>query len=181
MKLKLNNNIKKVLFLDRDGVINIKLDNDYVKKWDEFIFINGALEALKKLSIYFDIIIIVTNQQGIGKGLMIENDLKIIHSKMLSKLFKAGVYINKIYYSSDLKTKIGNTRKPNIAMGLKAKIDFPDINFSNSIMIGDSDSDIEFGKRLGMTCIKITQNLSENGKQDYNFLSISDFSKKIFI
>ena len=112
---------------------------------------------------------------------MSENDLKIIHSKMLSKLLKAGVCVNKIYHSSELSSKIGNTRKPNIAMGLKAKIDFPDINFSNSIMIGDSDSDIEFGKRLGMTCIKITHNLNENGKQDYNFHSISNFSQNIYI
>ena len=107
MKLRLNNNITKTLFLDRDGVINIKLENDYVKKWDEFIFIDGTLQALKKLCAYFDIIIIVTNQQGVGKGLMSKDDLKIIHSKMVSKLVKADVYINKIYHSSDLNSKIG--------------------------------------------------------------------------
>lgn len=180
MKLKLNDNIKKTLFLDRDGVINIKLDNDYVKHWDEFTFIEGSLEGLNKLCIYFDLVIIVTNQQGIGKGLMSENDLKIIHSKMLKKLISSGVQVNKIYYSPDLHSKIGNTRKPNIAMGLQSKIDFPDITFTNSVMIGDSDTDIEFGKRLGMKCIKITKNLNENGKQDYNFPSILDFSKKLF-
>ena len=109
------------------------------------------------------------------------NDLNVIHENMLKDIHKNGGKIDKIYFSPDLSNLLGNTRKPNIAMGLKAKIDFPKIEFLNSIMVGDSDSDIEFGKRLNMKCIKITSDLGEKGKQDYNFSSLNDFSKKIII
>jgi len=58
------------LFLDRDGVINKKIDNDYVKAWEQFEFLPGVIEALKILSAKFGKIIIVTNQQGVGRQLM---------------------------------------------------------------------------------------------------------------
>jgi len=87
------------LFLDRDGVINKKLDNDYVKKIDEFEFIDNAIEALKILRKKFGRIIIVTNQQGIGKGLMSEKDLQIVHDYMQKKLSDENIIIDKIYYA----------------------------------------------------------------------------------
>ena len=55
------------LFLDRDGVINVKRDNDYVKNWEEFVFINGSIKAISRLTKVFGRIIIVTNQRGVGK------------------------------------------------------------------------------------------------------------------
>ena len=181
VNLNLNNNLTKTLFLDRDGVINVKIEKNYVKKWQEFRFIDGSLGALEKLTAFFDLIIIITNQQGVGKGVMSVNDLNVIHENMLKDIHKNGGKIDKIYFSSDLSNLSGNTRKPNITMGLKAKIDFPEIEFLNSIMVGDSDSDIEFGKRLNMKCIKITSDLGEKGIQDYNFSSLNDFSKKIIV
>ena len=69
------------LFLDRDGVINKKIENDYVRNWSQFEFIEGVIEALKILRNIFGKIIIVTNQRGIGRGLMTENDLHEIHKK----------------------------------------------------------------------------------------------------
>ena len=67
------------LFLDRDGVINKKLENDYVKTIDEFEFLPQVLEAIKQFSSHFQKIVIVTNQQGISKKLMTENDLEKVH------------------------------------------------------------------------------------------------------
>ena len=171
-----NNN---TLFLDRDGVINEKLENDYVKSWEEFIFLKGGLEAIKNLSCMFNRIIIVTNQQGIAKGLMSQESLKEIHSKMLNAISDVGGKIDKIYAATDSKHDLGNIRKPNIAMGLMAKIDFPGIEFKDSIMVGDSDSDMEFGNRLGMKCVKIC-NSSPNKKFDYLcFKSLKDFSDEV--
>ena len=74
------------LFLDRDGVINQKLDNDYVKHIEEFDFIDGAIEAIVKASSIFGRIVVVTNQQGIGKGLMSHEDLKLVHDYMQSNI-----------------------------------------------------------------------------------------------
>ena len=67
------------LFLDRDGVINIKLDGQYVKNPEEFEFMIGAETAISKLSKIFNRILIVTNQQGIAKGIMSDNELGVLH------------------------------------------------------------------------------------------------------
>lgn len=139
----------KTLFLDRDGVINKKIENDYVRNWEQFEFLPNVIEALKILNSLFDRIIIVTNQRGIGRKLMTEKDLEVIHKNMLSVLSKENIKIDKIYYCPhDYKKEICNCRKPKIGMALQAKKDFPDIDFRNSIMVGDSLSDIEFGKKL---------------------------------
>ena len=165
------------LFLDRDGVINKKIDNDYVKKWTEFSFINGSLEAISKLSNIFGRIIVVTNQRGVGRGLMKEEDLIAIHNRMLEDVFNNGGTIDKIYYCIDISNDSVN-RKPNIGMALEAKLDFPNINFTKSVMIGDSITDMQFGNKLGMTCILVGSKLELNSIQNQFsiFESLSDFA-----
>lgn len=146
---------KTALFLDRDGVINKRPPNDYVKKPEEFIFIPGAVEAIKKLSALFDYVIVVTNQQGIGKGVMSEDDLAEVHHKMKRLVEKAGGRIDRVYYCPDLATKEENCRKPALAMANRAKEDFPELNFAKSVMVGDTETDILFGKNAGMKSILI--------------------------
>lgn len=142
------------IFLDRDGVINRHRPNDYVKKWEDFEFLPGVLEALAILSGYFKYIVVVTNQRGVGKGLMTEDELLRIHEKMILKIEHFGGRIDKIYYCTDTNDNSLN-RKPNPGMALQAKIDFPDIDFEKSIMIGDSETDLGFGNGLGMKTISI--------------------------
>ena len=72
------------LFLDRDGVINTRLVDDYVKCWEDFEFLPGVLEAIKCFNKLFSTIVVVTNQQGIGKGLMKVETLNNIHKKMMA-------------------------------------------------------------------------------------------------
>lgn len=138
------------LFLDRDGVINHKIPNDYVKNYSELKFINGTLESLSKLSQLFKYIFIVTNQQGIGKGIMTVQDLETLHNKMLSDIEQHNAQIDKIYYCPELAIHNPNCRKPNIGMALQAKKDFPDIDFKKSVMVGDSISDMEFANNAGI-------------------------------
>lgn len=145
------------LFLDRDGVINERIVDGYVKNKEEFIFNDGVLDAIKKLSEIFGKIVVVTNQQGIGKGLMTEEDLKKVHDFMLSEIKKAGGRIDNIYFAPGLASPTNELRKPNIGMALQAQKDFPEINFSKSVMIGDSPSDMAFGKNAGMKTIFIGQ------------------------
>ena len=104
------------LFLDRDGVINVKLDGQYVKNTDEFEFIKGAQVAISKLSNIFNRIIVVTNQQGIAKGIMSDKDLDALHEYMLLELEKNGGVIDKIYYCPHLSSENCNCRKPNPGM-----------------------------------------------------------------
>ena len=143
------------LFLDRDGVINKKLEGRYVRDFSEFEFMEGAIDAISKLTNKFKRIIIVTNQQGIGKGIMSDLDLNILHTKMEERIEKSGGNINKIYYCPHLEELDCLCRKPRPGMIEQALFDFPEIVLEHSYLIGDSDSDIETGKRMNLSAVKV--------------------------
>jgi histidinol-phosphate phosphatase family protein len=137
------------LFLDRDGVINDEKHEDYINKWEEFKFYDGVREALKIFTEKFGRIFIITNQRGVAKGLTKLADLELIHKNMIEASETAGGRIDKIYYSTDFEKDSPN-RKPNPGMGLQAQKDFPAIDFSKSIMIGNTLSDMKFGRNLNI-------------------------------
>lgn len=143
------------LFLDRDGVINERIFGDYVKTPKEFKFLPGVLDAFSKFSAQFKYIFIVTNQQGIDKGIMSVKDLNEIHQWMTKQIEDNRGRVTAIFYAPELKSNPNHSRKPKPDMALKAKTAYPDIDFNKSIMIGDTDSDIKFGKNLGMKTIRI--------------------------
>lgn len=151
----------KTLFLDRDGVINQRIPDAYINHWDDFRFCRKAVDALQILRKKFDYLFIVTNQQGIGKGLMTVQQLQELHKKMLASLQQVDVRIDNIYFCGDLKSKKNNCRKPNPAMALQAKEDFPGIDFGQAIMVGDSIGDLQFGRNMGMKTIHITSKKDE--------------------
>ncbi len=156
------------LFLDRDGVINVKLEGDYVKKIEEFKFTENAVKAIAKAKQLFGKIVVVTNQQGIAKGLYTEEDLNKVHDFMQTQLAKENARIDKIYFCPALNgDNRYNCRKPDIGMALQAKNDFPEIDFSKSVMVGDSMSDMEFGRKLGMYTVFIAEDsLKANKNKD---------------
>jgi D-glycero-D-manno-heptose 1,7-bisphosphate phosphatase len=150
------------LFLDRDGVINRRIPDAYVTEPSEFEFLPNVIEALQILSKKFNRIFIVTNQQGIGKGLMSEGDLDDIHASMLDTFEENEIRIDKIYVCPALKEDNDPCRKPNIGMALQAQEDFPDIDLENSVMVGDTTSDMRFGKNAGMkTVLTVPDNYSD--------------------
>lgn len=162
-------------------MINTRLPNQYVKSWEEFTFEPNALAAIRQFNTMFGVIVVVTNQQGIGKGLMSENDLEQIHHKMLSSIEQVGGRIDKIYYCPDLKTKIPNCRKPSPQMAWQARQDFPSIDFRRSIIVGDSISDMAFGFDLNMKTVFIETKPEDLEKSlslpiDYRFPSLHDFA-----
>jgi len=162
------------LFLDRDGVLNKKLDGRYVAKPEELVLLPGAAEAVAQFSSFFERIIIVTNQQGIGKEIMTHQDLSKVHASLIDQLNYFGGRIDQIYYCPDLEHEDSPNRKPNPGMGFQAKKDFPEINFRKSIMIGDSQSDIQFGKSLRMVTVRISKVKDEQA--DFTHPSLRDFS-----
>ncbi len=143
------------LFLDRDGVINERIWGGYVTEPSEYKFLPGAIDSIKYFSSIFNKIIIVTNQQGIGKGLMTEEELGVIHDYLISEINLEGGRIDGIYYCPDLAETTDNCRKPSTSMALKAVQDFPEIDLTKSIMVGDSRSDIEFGINAGMQTVMV--------------------------
>ena len=152
------------LFLDRDGVINRRIVDDYVKTWDQFEFLPGVLDAMKQFHEIFGRIIVVSNQQGVGKGLMNDEDVHSIHEQMRAETAAIGGRIDAVYYSPHLHADRSVMRKPNIGMALKACKQFPDIRFIHAVMAGDSLSDMIFGKRAGMKTMLISRD-AELAKQ----------------
>tara|TARA_B100001758_G_scaffold62460_1_gene51983 strand:- start:12615 stop:13115 length:501 start_codon:yes stop_codon:yes gene_type:complete len=143
------------LFLDRDGVINKKLEGRYVSNFSEFKFMKGAIDAIAKLTIAFNRIIIITNQQGIGKEIMSNTDLHTLHAKMERSIEVFGGKIDKIYYCPHLENVDCKCRKPKTGMIQHALLDFPKIVIEKSYLVGDSESDIEAGKKMGLKTIKV--------------------------
>ena len=143
------------LFLDRDGVINVESVGSYITSWSEFQFHEGVLDALRSLSQLFGNIVVVSNQRGVGRGIMSLDTLKEIHTNMRAEIADNGGRIDKVYSAISL-TDDDRNRKPNTGMGLQAQEDFPHIDFKKSVMIGNSISDMEFGKRLSMYTVFLT-------------------------
>jgi histidinol-phosphate phosphatase family protein len=167
------------LFLDRDGVINVRPLNDYVRHEKDFMFLPGVLQSLSKLAGVFNRIILITNQQGVGKGFMEREDVDRIHQFMRRSIHAAGGRIDAVYYCPDLADKKANCRKPGIQMAEWARRDFPEIDFGKSVMIGDTDIDMAFGRNLGMLNILIT-NKKHHPLADDCFISLAHVVEKLF-
>lgn len=138
----------KAVFLDRDGVINRKLDHDYVKCWDEFEFLPQSLEAISMLTKAEFQLIIVTNQACINKGIISHSQLAEIHRRMIEKIEQTEGEICDIYYSPHRPDENSEYRKPRPGMLLKAMTKH-NIDVSQSYLIGDSLTDISAGRSVG--------------------------------
>ena len=168
------------LLLDRDGVINRRIEGDYVRSWEQFEFLPKVIEALKVLRSVFGRIIVVTNQRGIGRGLMTEEDLQRIHESMCKVLNSNGVYVDAIYYCPhDYEKEECNCRKPKTGLALKAKEDFPEIDFRKSVIVGDSVSDMEFGAKLGMVKVFMGENSENCEMADFAFGDLWSFAESL--
>jgi len=161
------------LFLDRDGVINHEKHLDYIHTWDEFVFYDGVKEAIKIFAAKFKYIIIVTNQKGVGKGVTKLDDLNIIHKNMQAEIENAGGRIDKIYFCTDLEQE-SPYRKPNPGMGLQAINDFPGIDITKAIMVGNTISDMQFGRNLGIKTVFLTTTRPEVSLTDERIDAVYD-------
>ena len=171
------------LFLDRDGVINRRIADDYVRSWEQFQFNPGIKDALKELSGIFGRIIVVSNQQGVGKGLMSENDVDKIHARMIREVESAGGRIDAVFFCPALESDKSFNRKPSIGMALQSRKQFPEIRFRQSIMAGDSLSDMIFGKRVGMRTVFLSADLPciRRGYKtiNYVFADLQSFARSL--
>jgi histidinol-phosphate phosphatase family protein len=143
------------LFLDRDGVINKRNFDGYILQWSDFQFTDGLLSAAQQLGAMFGNVVVVTNQQCVAKQLITEQDLALLHQKMNNELAVNGLQIAAVKVATELKNEPPFRRKPNTQMALEVKEAFPDVAFQKSVMVGDTDSDIAFGKALGMFTVLV--------------------------
>lgn len=170
------------LFIDRDGVINHEKKEDYILNWNEFVFYDGVKEAMKTLNPLFNRIVMVTNQKGVGRGLMSLNDLENIHVNMLSEIEATGGRVDHIFFCSDINNDSPN-RKPNPGMALQAKEKYPEIDFSKSIMVGNKISDMEFGRNAGIHTVFVATTNPETAfphpSIDFRFNDLLDFAQAL--
>lgn len=167
------------LFLDRDGVINEEVVGDYIRQWKDFIFRPGSLEAIALLTPFFQRIVVVTNQRGVGKGLMTIEELNFINGNMLKEIEEAGGKIDKVYYCTST-DNADNNRKPNSGMALQAKVDFPEIDLSKSVMVGNMPNDMLFGKNIGALTIYLPTRTDETPSPstvDAEYKTLLSFTK----
>lgn len=155
----------ETLLLDRDGTINVHIVGDYVRRWEDFEFIPNVVETIASWSKQVKHIFIVTNQRGIGKGKYTVADLTDIHTHMLAEIRKTGGRIDSIYFCSSLTTK-DIRRKPGRGMFDDILRDYPDVDPSKTLMIGDGDVDRDFAKNCGIDYVRI-DSLKKEGELKY--------------
>ena len=163
-------------------MINRRLPGDYVRSLEKFVFLPGALEALRILAGRFSKIVVVTNQAGIGKGRMTTAQLIDIHNFMKKRVLAEGGRIDRVYHCPHRPDEGCGCRKPGIGMARVAKKDFPEIVFENSWLVGDSASDIEMGQKLGMKTVWIDGKTEDRARlescqPDFRFGSLFEFAK----
>ncbi len=145
----MSHSLKKALFLDRDGVINV--DHEYLHKPEEFEFIDGIFELCSYYQNLGFMIFVITNQSGISRGYYSEDDFSQLSSWMVSEFAKHNIEIKKVYHCPHHPEITGECtcRKPHAGMLLDAKEEF-DIDLENSVLVGDRERDIEAGINAGL-------------------------------
>jgi D-glycero-D-manno-heptose 1,7-bisphosphate phosphatase len=164
---------RPAVFVDRDGVINRRLPGAYVRSWNEFRFLPGARAGLRLLREAGYLLIVITNQRGIGRGLMSEADLAALHARMQAELVSAGAGVDAIFHCPhDLAENCG-CRKPRPGLLEQARERFA-IAPGRSWVVGDSLSDLEAGRAAGIPGILVVPRGAERpsgGKSAGSLLS----------
>ncbi len=153
---------RRIVFIDRDGVINVDPIGDYIKSWDDFHFEKGALSALKAIADAGFEIILISNQAGIGDGVYPESALWDIHNHMLDEFKKQGIRILSTHYCLHGKQAGCKCRKPETGLFEEAT---RNLNYDpkKTFFIGDKATDVEAGKRFGLRTIFVR---TGHGKYD---------------
>lgn len=172
------------LFLDRDGVINEQIIGGYVLDFSQFVFVPGAIEALKVLQQRFAHVIVLTNQQCVGKGLCDEKAVIEVHRQMLEVLDSKGIHLDGVYFCPHRADENCSCRKPQRGLAFQAQKDFPDIVFAKSIMVGDAPTDLQLGRNCGMKTVFLTKGKTDSadvptGLADEQYNDLLDFAEHL--
>lgn len=139
---------RRVVFLDRDGTVNV--DHGYVHHKDKWEWIAGAMDALEKLQKAGYALAIITNQSGIAHGLYTEEDMHVMHRFMNDELEARGIHIDAIAFCPHGRDEnVCDCRKPDIGMARQIEKELGEIDYANSWTIGDKEADVLFGKKAG--------------------------------
>jgi D-glycero-D-manno-heptose 1,7-bisphosphate phosphatase len=140
---------RKAVFLDRDGVINQYLPEDYVKTPEELVILPGVCEAIAQLNKAQVPVFLISNQQGVGKGIMTQADLDSVQAKLDAELKEHGAHLDGVYYCTCLAGPNCKCRKPAPTMLSQACIEH-DLDLRRSVFIGDTEGDAKAAKSAGV-------------------------------
>jgi D-glycero-D-manno-heptose 1,7-bisphosphate phosphatase len=163
--------MKKVIFLDRDGTINV--DHGFVHKIEDWEWTSGAIGAMKSLQDSGFMLAVITNQSGIAEGLYTESDMRGLHEHMKQELEKNGVTLAAIAFCPHGRDQADcDCRKPNIGMAKQIEEKIGEIDYGNSWTIGDKLADVGFGKKAGTHTVLLRstyweeKDINENERPD---------------
>jgi len=169
------------LFIDRDGVLNRQIVGDYVRNWREFEWLPGVRPALARLREWAPHLVVVTNQQGVGKGLMGADDLDAIHANLQRDLAAEDVTIDEFQVCPHLEAAGCACRKPRPGLVLDWLARHPDVQASLSVMVGDSPGDIGLAQNVasatgGCASVHIGKHATAGRIADITFNCLWDFA-----
>jgi D-glycero-D-manno-heptose 1,7-bisphosphate phosphatase len=168
---------RKAIFLDRDGVINVKLSGSrYVTNVSEFMFLPGVKRGLAILKRLGYLLILITNQRGIARGFMTSEDLDAVHNYMQKQLGKSNVAFDAIYHCPHEEFEKCSCRKPEPGMILAATSDL-NVDRLTSYMVGDSSTDVAAGQSAGVATVRL--GLEQDESADLVFSSLLDFARHL--
>lgn len=175
------------LFLDRDGVINRRVVGDYVRTLRQWEYLPGALHGLRLLSQWAPRIVIVTNQRGVGRGLMSQEDLDRIHARLLEDVAMVGARVDAIRVCPHRETDGCACRKPQPGLALSWLAVNREVNPGRSVMVGDSPSDMAMAENLATVtggCVRVLiDDRSDPGltgvDTDLRFPTLLDYAKDV--
>jgi D-glycero-D-manno-heptose 1,7-bisphosphate phosphatase len=144
------------VFVDRDGVINRRVVGDYVRSTAQLELLPGSIDALARLSRAAAHVIVVTNQAGIGKGLLTVDDFERVNGVIIDAVVATGGHLDAVLHCPHVPADACRCRKPGPGLAEQADERFGDIDHARSVMIGDSAGDIRFGADLGMATVLVT-------------------------
>ncbi|HEY2121879.1 MAG TPA: HAD family hydrolase [Candidatus Acidoferrum sp.] len=164
--------MKKAAFLDRDGIINKRVPDGYILRWQDFQILPGVAEAISLLNHAGFLVIVVTNQRCIAKDLLTLAGLDEIHKNMTSELASKNARLDAIYFCPHGSDQSCTCRKPAPGMLITASKEH-NLDLGNSWMIGDTDTDIAAGRNAGCKTIQITENTEEAAASTANLTASS--------
>jgi len=174
--------MNRAVFLDRDGVINQNRD-DYVKRWGEFVFLPGALEALRQLVRTQLLIIVVTNQSAINRGLVSMENVQEICHRMAEEIENNGGHVDAVFICPHRPDERCKCRKPEPGLLLEAADRFQ-LDLQQCYLIGDALSDVEAGLKVGCKVVMVQTGLGQEqlttpSDQNRVFLIADNLSKAV--
>lgn len=141
---------RRAAFLDRDGVLNRRAPaHDYVRSPDEFFWLTGAREGVRRLNDEGWLVLVVSNQRGVARGLMTAQDVEAIHARAQRELGLIGAHVDAFYTCPHGDDDACACRKPQPGLLLRAAQDW-DVDLAASFLVGDDERDLEAARRAGV-------------------------------